>query len=96
MILSKKMLKRVGESIHYYRTSTVVLNHSPVLPLYSTALWTLSYRFSMARMILALMYFLIVAHVAVCYRVTDRNQCSVRPASPVRTVSHGKLLADFT
>ena len=41
---------------------TVVLNHSPVLPLNRTALWALSYRFSMARMMLALMlYFLIVA-----------------------------------
>ena len=31
MILSRKMLKRVGESRHPYRTHTVVLNHSPVL-----------------------------------------------------------------
>ena len=63
MILSRKMLKRVGESRHTCRTPTVVLNHSPVLPLNKTALWALSYRFSMARMMLALMlYFLIVAH----------------------------------
>ena len=33
MILSRKMLKRVGESRHPCRTPTVVLNHSPVLPL---------------------------------------------------------------
>ena len=59
MILSKKMLKRVGESRHPCRTPTVVLNHSPVLPLNRTALWALSYRFSMAHMMLALMlYFL--------------------------------------
>ena len=45
MILSRKMLKRVGESRHPCRTPTVVLNHSPVLPLNRTALWTLSYRF---------------------------------------------------
>ena len=60
MILSRKMLKRVGKSRH-----TVVLNHSPVLPLDRTALWSLSCRFSMARMMLALMlYFLIVVHRA--------------------------------
>ena len=33
MILSRKMLKRVGESRHPCRTPTVVVNHSPVLPL---------------------------------------------------------------
>ena len=68
MILSRKMLKRVGESRHPCRTPTVVMNHSPVLPLNRTALWALSYRFSMARMMLALMlYFLIVAHKASCH-----------------------------
>ena len=71
MILSRKMLKRVGESRHPCRTSTVVLNHSPVLPLNRTALWALSYRFSMARMMLALMlYFLIVAHRASCHTLS--------------------------
>ena len=68
MILSRKMLKRVGESRHFFRTPTVVLNHSPVLPLNRTALWPLSYRFSMARMMLALMlHFLIDAHKASCH-----------------------------
>ena len=63
MILSRKMVKRVGESRHPCRTPTVVLNHSPVLPLNKTALWALSYRFSVTLMMLALMlYFLIVAH----------------------------------
>ena len=67
MILSRKMLKRVGESRHPCRTPTVVLNHSPVLPLNRTARWALSYRFSMARMMLALMlHFLIVAHKVSC------------------------------
>ena len=33
LILSRKMLKRVGESRHPCRIPTVVLNHSPVLPL---------------------------------------------------------------
>ena len=67
MILSRKMLKRVGESRHPCRTHTIVLNHSPVLPQNRTALWVLSYRFSMARMMLAFMYFLIVAHKASCH-----------------------------
>ena len=57
MILSRNMLKRVGESGHPCLTPNVVL------PLNRTALWALSYRFSMTRMMLALMlYFLIVAH----------------------------------
>ena len=41
MILSRKMLKRVGERRHPCRTPTVVLNHSHVLPLNRTALWDL-------------------------------------------------------
>ena len=60
-----------GESSHPCRTPTVVLNHSPVLPLNRTALWALSYRFSMASMMLALMlYFLIVAHRASCHTLS--------------------------
>ena len=71
MILSRKMLKSVGESRHPCRTPTVVLNHSPVLPLNRTALWALSFKFSMARMMLALMlYFLIVAHKASCHTLS--------------------------
>ena len=71
MILSRKMLKRAGESRHPCRTPTVVLNHSPVLPLNRTALWALSYRCLMARIILALMlYFLIVAHKASCHTMS--------------------------
>ena len=71
MILSSKMLKRVGESRHPCRTPTVVLNHYPVLTLNSTALWALSYRFSMARIMLALMlYFLTVAHKASCHTLS--------------------------
>ena len=61
--LSMKMIQRVGESRHPCPTPTVVLNQSPVLPLNRTALWALSYRFSMTRKVLALMlYFPIVAH----------------------------------
>ena len=71
MILSRKMLKRVGESRHPCQTPTVVLNHSPVLPLNRTALWALSYRFSMARTMLTLiLYFLIVAHRASCHTLS--------------------------
>ena len=38
MILSRKMLMRVGESIFPCLTPTVLLNHSPVLPMNRTAL----------------------------------------------------------
>ena len=70
-ILSRKMLKRVGECRHSCRTPTVVLNHSPVLPLNRTACWALSCKFSMALMMLALMlYFLIVAHKASCHALS--------------------------
>ena len=63
MLLSRKMLKRVGQSKHPCQTPTVVLNHSLVLPLNRTALWALSYRFSMVCMMLAwMLYFLIVAY----------------------------------
>ena len=72
MFLSRKILKRVSESRHPCRTPAVVLNHSPVLPLNRTAaLWALSYRCSMARMMLTLMlYFLIVAHWATCHTLS--------------------------
>ena len=71
MILSRKMLKRVGESRHTCRTPAVVLNHSPVLPLNRTALWALSFKFSMARMMQAcILYFLIVAHKASCHTLS--------------------------
>ena len=54
-----------GGSTYHCRTPTVVLNQSPVLPLNRTVLWALSYRVSMASMMLALMlYILIVAHKA--------------------------------
>ena len=72
MILSRKMLKRVGESRHPRRIPTVVLNQSPLLPFNRTTLWSaLSYRLSMTRMMLALMlYFLIVAHKASCHTLS--------------------------
>ena len=45
MILFRKILKMAGESRHPCQAPTVVLNHSPVLPLNSTALCIMSYRF---------------------------------------------------
>ena len=62
LILSREMLKGVGESRHLFRSPAVVLNQSPALPLNRTVLWALSYRLSMSRMMLALMlYFVTVA-----------------------------------
>ena len=72
MILSRKILKRVGESRHPCRTPTVVLNQSPVLTLNRTALYALSYIFSMTCMMLALtLYFLIVAYKASCHTLSN-------------------------
>ena len=42
IILSKKMLKRVGESRHPWRTPIVVRNHSPLLLSMKNALIALS------------------------------------------------------
>ena len=82
-ILSRKMLKRVGESRHPCRTPTVVRNHFPVLHLNRTALWALSYRFSMARMMLALMlYFLIVAQKASCHTLSKAFLKSMKTWDP--------------
>ena len=47
MILSRYILKRVGESRHPCRTPAVVWNQSPMLLLKRTALVALSYRFLM-------------------------------------------------
>ena len=80
------MLKRVSESRHPYQTPTVVLNHSPVLPLNRTALWALSYGFSMACMMSALMLcFLIVAHKASCHTLSKAF---------LKSMKHGRDSAD--
>ena len=72
MILSRKILKRVGERRHSCLTPTVVLNHSPVLPFIWTALIALSYRCSMARTRFALiLYFRMVAHKAACHTLSN-------------------------
>ena len=57
MILSRKMLKRVGERRHPCQTPAVVLNHSPVLPLNRTTL-------------ALMLYFLIVAHKPSCHTLS--------------------------
>ena len=67
MILSRNILKRVGESRHPCRTPTVVQNQSPMLLLKRTALAALSLRFLMTRIRFVLMlYFFMVAHTAAC------------------------------
>ena len=66
MILSRNLLKRVGESRHPCWTATVVWNQSHILPL-RTALVVLSWRCLTIRIWLALMlFFFIVAHKAAC------------------------------
>ena len=66
MILSRNMLKRVGESRHSCQTPAVVRNQSPMLLLKRTALVTLLYRSLMIWIRFVLMlYFFMVAHKAV-------------------------------
>ena len=63
MILSKNVLKMVGES----RTLTVAQNQSPILLLKRAALVALSQRFLMTGIRLVLMlYISMVAHKAAC------------------------------
>ena len=71
IILSRKMLKRVGESRCPCRPPTVFLNQSSVLPMNRTAP-ALSHRFWMTRTMLTLMlYFLIVARKASCHTLSN-------------------------
>ena len=71
MILSRNRLKRMGESRHPYRTSTVVRNQSPTLLLNRTALVAFQRGFfffffmPLIRLVLML-YFFVVAHKAAC------------------------------
>ena len=65
MILSRNMLKRMGESRHPCWTPTVVHNQSPMLLLERTALVAFSWRYLMTWIRLALMlYFFTVVHKA--------------------------------
>ena len=67
MILSRNMLKRVGESRHPCQAPTVVRNQSPMLMLKGMALVDLLQRFLMTCIKFVLMlYFFMVAHKAVC------------------------------
>ena len=66
MILSRNMLKRVGESRHPCWAPTVVQNQSPKLLLKRIALVALSYRFLMTQIRLVLMLYFMVAHKAAC------------------------------
>ena len=91
MIFSRKMLKRVGESSHPCRTITPLSDYSSepfasaAMPLNRTALRALSYRLSMARMMLALMYFL---------KVTDRLRAVPCQRASWRLWRHGRDSAD--
>ena len=67
MILSRNMLKRVGQSRHLCQIPTVVGNQSPMLLLKRTALVALSYGCLMMGIRLALMlHFFMFAHKAAC------------------------------
>ena len=72
IILSRNMLKRVGESRQPCLTPIVVLNQSPVLLLKQTALVALSQRFciTLIRFVLIL-YNLIVAQSAGCHTLSN-------------------------
>ena len=73
--ISRRPLIRCLDRITYDNFVMRTWNYmfrSPVLPLNRTAPWPLSYRFSMARMMLALMlYFLIVAYKASCHTLSE-------------------------
>ena len=72
MILSRNMLKRVGESRHLCRTATVVRNQSAMLLLKRTALVALLQRLLMTWIRFVLMlYFFMVAHKAACQTLLE-------------------------
>ena len=78
LILSRNMLKRVGESRHPCRTPAVVRDHFPMLLLNSTALVALSQRFLMTWIRFEpMLYFFIVA-----------NCCTVKQTWPRLHVSY--------
>ena len=79
MILSRNMLKRVGESRHPCQTPTVVRNQSPMLLLKRTALVALLKRFLMTWIRFVLMlYFFMVAHKAACQTLSKAFLKSMR------------------
>ena len=79
MILSRNMLKRVGESRHPCWTPTVVGKYSPVLLLKRTVPAALSERFLMTQIRLVLMlYFFMVAHKAACQTLSKAFLQSIK------------------
>ena len=79
MILSRNMLKRVGESRHPCQTPTVVKNQSPMLLLKRTALVVLSQRFLMTQIMLVLMlYFFTVVNKAACQTLLKASLKSMK------------------
>ena len=64
MILSRNMLKRVGESRHPCQTPTVVWNQSPMLLLKRTALVALFLITWIRFVLMFMLYFFVVAHKA--------------------------------
>ena len=79
MILSRNMLKRVGESTHSCRTPAVVWNQSPKLLLKRTAPTALKYSFFMTPIRLALMFYIfMVAHKAVCQTLSKAFLKSIK------------------
>ena len=69
----RKILKRVGDRRHPCLPPTVVLNHSPMLPLIWTALVALSLSCSMVRVRFALILFLrMVANKAACHTYVSK------------------------
>ena len=87
VIRSGKILKKVDESRQPCRNPSVLLNHSPILSLNSTAICALSYTFSMIRMMLLLMlFFLTAAHKVSCHNVKSLllTHCSLE--TPKRVV----------
>ena len=79
MILSRNMLKRVGESRHPCQTPTVVRNPSPMLLLKRTALVALFERILMIWIRLVLMlYFFMVTHKAACQTLSKAFLKSIK------------------
>ena len=67
MIRSKNTLNSTGESRHPCLTPTLVLNHSPIDPLWKTALGALTYRLLIKHIMRSWMILYSVAHSAACH-----------------------------
>ena len=79
IILSRKMLKSIGEMRHPWRTPTEVWNHSPMAPCTITALVALAYNCCMVNMSFwPMLYFFIVAHSASCQTLSNAFLKSIK------------------